>query len=130
MRRVSQGLTTAQWHLMECLWAKAPQSGRELVKEMTRRQGWNRSTTLTMLRRMCEKEQIACEETEGIRVYRPLIDREEALSQETDSFLKRAYNGSVSMMVSAMTKKQELSREEIEELYAILRQAEGKEEGK
>lgn len=126
MRRSTQGLTPAEWHLMECLWARAPQTGRELVEEMKLRQNWNRSTTLTMLRRMCEKEQIACDEGEGIKVYRPLIPREAALMEETDSFLKRAYNGSISMMVSAVTKKQDLSREEIEELYEILRQAERK----
>ena len=126
MRRSTQGLTPAEWHLMECLWARAPQTGRELVEEMKLRQNWNRSTTLTMLRRMCEKEQIACDEREGIKVYRPLIPREAALMEETDSFLKRAYNGSISMMVSAVTKKQDLSREEIEELYEILRQAERK----
>jgi hypothetical protein len=31
------------------------------------------------------------------------------------------------MMMSAVTKKQELTKEEIEELYAILREAEAKE---
>lgn len=130
MRRSTQGLTPAEWHLMECLWAKAPQTGRELVEEMQQRQNWNRSTTLTMLRRMCEKEQIACEEQDGLRVYRPLIPRDSALMQETQSFLQRAYNGSVSMMLSAMTQKQELSWSQIEELYEILRQAEGKGEKK
>lgn len=127
MRRATPGLTPAEWHLMECLWAEAPQTGRELVEKMSQRQDWNRSTTLTMLRRMCEKGQIACDETEEVRTYRPLIQRESALTQETQSFLQRAYNGSVSMMVSAMTQKQELSQSEIDALYEILRQAEGKE---
>jgi hypothetical protein len=34
------------------------------------------------------------------------------------------YKGSVSLMMCAVTKKQELSKEEIDELYAILREAE------
>lgn len=129
MRPTSQGLTTAEWHLMECLWEASPQTGRELIEKLKEQQGWNRSTTLTMLRRMCEKGQIACDEEE-VRVYRPLIAREDALTQETDSFLKRAYNGSVSLLLSAFTEKQELSKEEINELYEILRRAERKEEGK
>ena len=85
--------------------------------------GWSRSTTLTMLRRMTEKEMIACKEENGLLVYSPLIDRESATRRETESFLGRVYQGSVSMMLSAFTRKQALSPEEIEELYAILEKA-------
>ncbi len=56
--------------------------------------------------------------------YTPLIEREDAALQETDDFLRRVYKGSVGLMLSAMTKKQELSREEIDELREILRHAE------
>lgn len=126
MRRQSQGLTTAEWHLMECLWEHSPKTGREIIDDMKLRQDWNRSTTLTMLRRMTEKEQIECREENGVRVYSPLIPREEALREETDSFLRRAYQGSVSMLFSALTRQQELSKEEIDELHEILRQAEEK----
>ena len=124
MRRQTPGLTSAEWHLMDSLWERSPKTGRELTEDMQIRQNWNRSTTLTMLRRMTEKEQIAWEELEGIRVYRPLIAREEALLEETESFLHRAYKGSVSMLVNTLTRHEALSREEIEELYEILRKAE------
>lgn len=126
MRRKTPGLTGAEWNLMECLWEKSPRTGREVVEDMQLRQNWNRSTTLTMLRRMTEKEQIRCEESEGVRMYVPMICREDALLEETDSFLKRAYSGSVSLLVNTLTRHQELSREEIEELYDILRKAEQK----
>ena len=124
MRPATNGLTHAQWNLMEALWEKAPLSGRELTQAMERSQGWNRSTTLTVLKRMCEKGQIAYTEETGIRLYTPLIAREEALQQETTSFLQRAYQGSVGMMISSLTRKQALSKAEIQELYEILRKAE------
>ena len=124
MRPVSNGLTAAEWNLMEVLWQDSPRSGRELTQAMEKNQGWSRSTTLTVLKRMCEKGEIAYHEENGIRVYSPLIPRDEALQAETRSFLHRAYKGSVGMMVSAMTQKQELSKEEIRELYEILRKAE------
>ena len=56
--------------------------------------------------------------------YRPLIRREDAAREETLSFLDRVYQGSVGLMLNAMTREQKLSRREIEELYEILRQAE------
>ena len=128
MRPQSNGLTTAEWYLMETLWEHAPKTGREIIEDMKLRQDWNRSTTLTMLRRMTEKGQIECREENGIRIYFPLIPREEALREETDTFLRRAYQGSVSLLFSALTRQQKLSKEEIDELHEILRQAE--EEGR
>lgn len=118
------GLTHGEWNLMECLWEKAPRTGREAVEELKARVGWSRSTTLTMLRRMTEKGLISCREENGVRIYNPLVDKEEAVAKETEDFLGRVWKGSVSMMVSAITRKQELSREEIDELYKILRKAE------
>ena len=48
-------LTQAEWQLMEKLWDHAPQTGRELTEAMAAQTGWNRSTTLTLLRRLMEK---------------------------------------------------------------------------
>ena len=110
---------------MECLWEHAPRTGREAVEYMKEHMGWSRSTTLTMLRRMSEKSLISCTEGE-VLLYSPLIRREDAVLHETHSFVERVYKGSVSMMLSAMTEKQELSRQEIDELYDILRRAEEK----
>lgn len=117
-------LTNTEWNLLECLWESAPRTGREAVDDLRKRVGWTRSTTLTMLRRMTEKGLIHCEEQEGMKVYSPLVRREEAVRRETNDFLNRVYRGSVSLMMSTITRKQELTKEEIEELYAILREAE------
>jgi BlaI family penicillinase repressor len=120
-------LTNTEWNLMECLWEASPRTGREATEYLQEHVGWTRSTTLTMLRRMTKKGLIRCEEKDGIKVYSPLLRREDAVKRETDDFINRVYKGSVSLMMSAITKKQELSKEEIEELYAILREAEAKE---
>ena len=117
-------LTTAEWHLMECFWEKSPRTGREATDYLEQHAGWSRSTTLTMLRRMTDKGLISCGEKDGIKVYAPLLPREDAQRRTTEDFLHRVYHGSVSMMMSAITQKQELSRQEINELYAILHQAE------
>ena len=76
---------------------------------------------------MTDKGLIACIEQDGINAYSPLVEREDAVRKETNDFLNRVYKGSISMMLSAMTQKQELSKEEIGELYEILRQAEKEE---
>jgi len=117
-------LTNTEWNLMECLWEASPRTGREATDYLQKHVGWTRSTTLTMLRRMTEKCLIHCQDKEGMKVYSPLIRREDAVRRETDDFINRVYKGSVSLMMSAITKKQDLTKEEIEALYGILREAE------
>ena len=120
-------LTPTEWKLMECLWAHGTVTGREAVEDLQRTAGWSRSTTLTLLRRMTEKGVIACTDgNDGIKLYAPLVAREDAARRETDDFLSRVYRGSVSQLLSAMTEKQKLSQEEIGELYAILQREEEK----
>ena len=117
-------LAPTEWNLMECLWAVSPRTGRDAVEYLKETVGWSRSTTLTMLRRMTEKGLIRCEEAEGMHVYYPEISRDEAALRETESFLSRVYQGSVSTLMSAITHRQKLTRDEIDELYAIIREAE------
>lgn len=117
-------LAPAEWNIMECLWERAPQTGRELTEAMEQRIGWSRSTTLTLLRRMVAKGAVACD-TEGTKnTFSPAVRREDAALAETETFLNRVYQGSLSMMVSAMTHRQAVSREELDELYELLRQME------
>jgi len=116
-------LTSAEWQVMECLWDLGSASGREAVEDLARRVGWSRSTVLTMLRRMTEKGLIRKTEGADAARYAPAFPREQAVEQETSSFLDRVYHGSISLMMSAMTEHQKLSKEEIARLTAILEEA-------
>lgn len=118
-------LSGAEWNLMESLWEYSPKVGSQIVTDMAARTGWSRSTTLTMLRRMTEKGLIACEDSGQMKTYAPLIEREEAVRKETESFLNRVYNGSISLLVSGFVERQKLTEQEIAELRQLLEKAEG-----
>lgn len=118
-------LSGAEWNLMESLWEYSPKVGSQIVTDMAARTGWSRSTTLTMLRRMTEKGLIACEDSGQMKTYAPLIEREEAARKETESFLNRVYNGSISLLVSGFVERQKLTEQEIAELRQLLEKAEG-----
>lgn len=117
-------LSGAEWNIMESLWEYSPKVGSQIAADMVGRTGWSRSTTLTMLKRMTEKGLIACQDNGQMKVYSPLIEREVAVRKETDSFLKRVYQGSISMLVSGFVERQRLSREDLDELRQILDRAE------
>lgn len=117
-------LSSAEWTVMESLWEKSPRTGRDVVAQMQDLCGWNRSTTLTLLSRMEAKGAVGFNYDLGVKSFYPLISRDDAALLETEDFLERIYKGSVSMMVSALTRKQSLSQKEIDELYAILKETE------
>lgn len=118
----NKNLSNAEWNIMECLWESAPKTSREIVDSLKESVGWSKSTTMTMLNRMTEKGLLSCDDSQKVRLYSPCVDRDLAVKKETESFLKRVYKGSVSLMMSAMTKEQDLTDAEIEELYEILKQ--------
>lgn len=126
MNHQNISLTEAEWTVMECLWEKSPRTGRETVAWLENRMGWTRSTTLTMLRRLETKGAVASDTEGKLKTFRPLILREEVAIRETEHLLDRAYKGSLSLLVSSLTRKQSLSQKEIDELYAILREMEEK----
>ena len=126
MNQQNISLTPAEWSVMECLWEQAPLTGRETTQRMRTLCGWSRSTTLTLLSRLEKKKAIRSDADSAIKSFYPLIKREDAALQETESFLDRVYKGSISHMVSSLTQKQALSKEEIDELYAVLRETEEK----
>lgn len=115
-------LTQAEWSVMECLWEAGPLTGREVIQRMEKSCGWSRSTTLTLLSRLENKGALRSVPAEkGPKVFSPVLRREDAALGETKDFLDRVYQGSLSLMVSALTKKQALSREELDELYELLK---------
>lgn len=117
-------LTEAEWQVMECLWEHGTLTGREAVSLLQEKTGWSRSTTLTLLRRLENKGAASSQTENGLKVFIPTLKREDAALQETENFLDRIYKGSLSLMVSSMTEKKALSKEEIDKLYDLLKQLE------
>ena len=117
-------LTQSEWYVMDCLWAYAPQTVMQLATDLSQRAGWAKSTTITTLRRMEDKGLLHCQVEGRAKHYTPAVERQSAARRETRSFLDRVYQGSVGLMVSSLVQDEALSREEIDQLYEILRQAE------
>ena len=117
-------LTASEWSVLDSLWQENPQTVMQLVSKLGKTVGWAKSTTITTLRRMEEKGLVRCETVGKGKSYTPAVEQEQAVISETRSFLDRVYQGSVGLMMSAMARRQELSREEIAQLREILEKAE------
>ncbi len=115
-------LSASEWNVLNCLWRDSPRTVMQLVAELEQAVGWAKSTTITTLRRMEEKGLVRVEQTGRGKSYTPAVEREQAATAETHSFLDRVYQGSVGLMMSAMARRQELSADEVAQLRAILDQ--------
>lgn len=121
-------LSNGEWSIMNVLWQDAPKTITQLTTALKESKEWSKHTIITMLRRMESKGVVRYEKRIKAKAYYPTVDQTETALEETESFLERVYSGSIGLMVNTMVEKNSLSKEEINELYAILRKAE--EEGK
>ncbi|MGI6151655.1 MAG: BlaI/MecI/CopY family transcriptional regulator [Christensenellales bacterium] len=117
-------LSEGEWKIMHALWESAPKILSQIVSELEADTGWTKGTVYMMLSRLGKKGAVRFEEVGRSKLFYPVIQKEEAAYQETESFLSRVYGGSLSLLVASMAGQNALSSEEIDELYEILRQAE------
>lgn len=121
-------LQQSEWIIMEKLWEESPRTIMQLYHALKENPGWSKSTVNTLLGRMVDKGILYYQEGEKAKQYFPNVNREDAALAETESLLDRVYRGSVSMMMSTLVKKKNFSKEEIEELYDILKGLEEKDD--
>lgn len=116
-------VTQTEWIIMELLW-ETPRTMMEMVNILGESESWSKSTVTTMVRRMTEKGLVDFDTDGRTKTFRATVSRENVVAQETNSLLNRAYRGSLGLMLSTMVNHKRLSQSDIDELYAILRQAE------
>ena len=117
-------VTNSEWYVMNCLWEEHPRTLMQIVPILNERVGWSKSTCATMVRRMSERGLIGFEEKGKTKCFFPIVKKEDVVVQETRDFLQRIYDGSIGMMMSALVRQQDLSKEDIHELQEILKNAE------
>ncbi|MBQ8401104.1 MAG: BlaI/MecI/CopY family transcriptional regulator [Clostridia bacterium] len=98
------------------IWSHAPLSSGELVKLCETHLGWKKSTTYTVLRRLCEKG-LFHNESGTVTV---LISREEYEKQQSNAFVAENYGGSLPRFLAAFSSGKKLSQEEVDALQALI----------
>ena len=113
-------LCQSEWTVLQSLWERQPQTLMQLVEDLKVRAGWSASTSKTMAARMSEK---------GLLRYEGKnVTREEAGLEETEQLLSRAFGGKLGLLVSNFADHGKIGKDELDELYAILDRAAGREE--
>ena len=117
-------LSESEGNVLCLLWDVAPRTIMQITNFFKESTGWTKHTVMTFLRRMEEKGAVHFEEGERAKLYYPDIEKTDAVIQETEEFLDKVFGGRMGLMLNTMVEKKALSKEEIEELYEILKRAE------
>ena len=83
----------------ELVWANAPIPSGELVKLCKQALGWSKSTTYTVLRKLCERG-LFVNENGAVRV---LIDRSGYFTQKSEAVVETDFGGSLPAFIAAFT---------------------------
>lgn len=117
-------LSSSEWKIISVLWEREEMTIMQITAALSDETGWTKHTVITLLKRMEAKNAVTFEQVGNAKHYSALIKREDVAVSETQSFLRRLFRGSIGMMVNSMIKQNALSKEDIDELYTILKKAE------
>ena len=109
-------LGTVEARFADIVWRNAPISTRELVKACEAELSWKRTTTYTVLKKLCERGLF---ETKASTVT-VLVRRDEYYAMQSEKFVEETFAGSLPAFVAAFGSRKKLTAEEVTELRRMI----------
>lgn len=121
---IMHSISDAELQVLQILWEHG-QMPYNQIAELLRCTGWSDSTIKTLLRRLIEKGAVAADRSNSRNyLYTAVLQQEQCQREQATDFLNRLFHGSISAMVSTLTKKQALSPKERQRLQQMLEEME------
>lgn len=109
-------LGTVEKRFAEIIWGHEPISSTELVALAKVELQWKKSTTYTVLRRLCDKGIFRLEQG----IVTSLLSRDAFYALQSESFVTETFDGSLPAFLTAFTRRKKLSAREVEALRALI----------
>lgn len=100
----------------DLIWAHEPVSSGVLVSLCAEELNWKKSTTYTMLRRLCDRQIFKNQDGQ----VTSLMSKEEFHAGQGEEFIKETFGGSLPMFLAAFSRRHKLSEKEIGELKKLI----------
>lgn len=113
---VQRQLGVVESRFAELIWANAPISSGELVRLCAKELEWKKSTTYTVLKKLCD--QGLFENREG--TVEVAISREEYMAMQSWQFVEDAFDGSLPAFLAAFSARKKLSAEEVAQIRRMI----------
>ena len=90
--------------------------------EVARRlqKGWKIQAVQVVLGRLVKKGYLSCEKIGRLNYYTPLVAEADYRAVETETFVEKLYRNSPKSLIAALVQSQPLSKEDLEEIRALL----------
>ncbi len=109
-------LTESEEKFAELIWQREPIGSGELVKICEKEMDWKKSTMYTMLKKLCEKGIFQNKDA----IVTSLTTRDEYYSNQSISFVKDTFGGSLPKFLTAFISDKKLNNQEAEELKKLI----------
>jgi predicted transcriptional regulator len=113
-------LTTAEEKLAALIWRDAPLSSPDLVATAEREMNWKKSTTYTVLKKLCDKG-VFKNYNANVSV---LLTREEQTARESRCYVEDAFGGSLPKFLTSFIGGKKLTAEQAAELKRLIEEKE------
>ena len=102
-------ISEAEFEVMKVVWKSAPINTNEITGQLLKTTSWSAKTIQTLIKRLVTKGALTYKKQGRVFVYTPLVKEDEYINQESNTFLKRFYDGDISAMLSAYLENNQLS---------------------
>jgi len=109
-------LTEAENKLADLIWREAPLTSPDLVAISKGELGWEKSTTYTILKKLCDKG-VFKNENASVSV---VLTRQEQMSRQSHRYIDDTFGGSLPRFVASFISGGNLSSEEALELRRLI----------
>lgn len=98
------------------LWEHEPIKSTELARLCKEKLDWSKTTTYTVIKRLCDRGVIRSEKA----VVTSVVSKEEAQLSELEALMEKKFEGSLPAFIAAFGRRQALSQEEIAQIRRII----------
>ena len=116
-------LFDSEYRFMQIVWEHAPVRSGVLVDLCNAELGWKKSTTYTVIKKLCEKGFIENNDA----VVSVLISQDEAQREESAQFVERTFGGSLPSFIAAFLSGKKISDKEADEIRQMIDEYQNKE---
>lgn len=114
MEKMRLGVVEARF--ADIVWANAPMRTRDLVKLCAEELGWARTTTYTVLKKLCDRG-LYCMDNAHVTV---LMTKDEFNAICSEQFVDSAFEGSLPAFIAAFATRKKPTAEEIAEIHRMI----------
>lgn len=122
-------ITESEQLILEQLWDNGKMSVMQLVEVLDGRTHWSKHTIISFLKRMEEKHTVTYDMQGRTKYYSAVPKKTEVVIESTRNVLERFFDGKMGKMVSYMADVNQLTEEDVDELYSLLDKLKGVRDG-